>query len=306
MQPTTRADGPSPPPPPVVPAVVPAPGPVPGDDVAAQVLHLATEINSQADLPSILQTVTDTATTLAGARFGAFFYNAVDDEGGSYVLHVVSGADAEAFRNLPDPRITALFEPTFIGEGTVRIDDLLQDERFVGVPAGHLPVRSYLATPVVARDGDVVGAVLLGHPDPGVFTDRVESAVRLVAVHAAVAVQNARLFAAQREALELAEERTQSLVLLQEITSRLAGMFTVDDAIDGLVGTLSRHLRIKRVGVYRLQDGELRALRSRSTAPTEAVLDSIPAWAEAVDEVDGTDRNRPALGLGGQDLAHFA
>lgn len=298
MQPTTSADGTTPP--------VPASGLGAGDDVAALVLHLATEINSQADLASILQTVTDTAATLAGARYGAFFYNAVDDEGDSYVLHVVSGPDAGSIGSLPDPRITPLFEPTFLGEGTIRVDDLLEDDRYAGLSVGHLPVRSYLATPVVARDGGVIGAVLLGHPDPGVFTDRAESAVRLVAVHAAVAVQNARLFGAQREALELAEERTQSLVLLQEITSRLAGMFTVDDAIDGLVGTLSRHLGIKRMGVYRLEQGQLRALRSRSTAPGGAVAGSIPAWAEAVDPVNGPDRGRPALGLGGQDLAHFS
>ena len=56
--------------------------PASGDvDAAALVLHLAAELNSQADLPSVLQTVTDTATTLSGARFGAFFYNAFDDDG---------------------------------------------------------------------------------------------------------------------------------------------------------------------------------------------------------------------------------
>jgi GAF domain-containing protein len=46
------------------------------------------------------------------------------------------------------------------------------------MPAGHLPVRSYLAVPVVSRSGEVLGGLFFGHADPGVFTDRAE---RLVA-----------------------------------------------------------------------------------------------------------------------------
>jgi serine phosphatase RsbU (regulator of sigma subunit) len=280
--------------------------PASGDvDAAALVLHLAAELNSQADLPTVLQTVTDTATTLSGAQFGAFFYNAFDEAGSSYVLHVISGADAEKFFSLPSPRITALFEPTFTGKGSVRTDDVATDSRFSGFPADHLPVRSYLATPVIGRKGVVIGALLLGHADPGVFTDASESAVQLVAAHAAVAVENARLFAEQSAALELAEERAQSLQLLQEVTSRLAGMFSVDDAIDGLVGTLVTHLDIERMGVYRIDGDVLRALRAREV-PGDASDVAASAWTAAVDVSGEPDELRAALGLGGQDLAHFA
>ena len=47
-----------------------------------------------------------------------------------------------------------------------------------GMPEGHLPVRSYLAVPVVSRSGEVIGGLFFGHPEPGVFTERAE---RLVA-----------------------------------------------------------------------------------------------------------------------------
>jgi hypothetical protein len=48
------------------------------------------------------------------------------------------------------PRNTAIFNPTFQGEGVVRIDDVTQDPRYGkntpyhGMPEGHLPVRSPL------------------------------------------------------------------------------------------------------------------------------------------------------------------
>jgi hypothetical protein len=59
------------------------------------------------------------------------------------------------------------------GEGTVRCDDVLQDARYgqnaphAGIPAGHPPVRSYLAVPVALRNGDVIGCLFFGHPEPG-------------------------------------------------------------------------------------------------------------------------------------------
>ena len=100
-------------------------------------------------------------------------------------LYAVAGIPREAFEQFSLPRNTALFGPTFRGEGTVRIADVRQDERFgknpphFGMPAGHLPVVSYLAVPVTARAGEVLGGLFFGHPDPDVFDERAERFARL-------------------------------------------------------------------------------------------------------------------------------
>jgi signal transduction histidine kinase len=68
------------------------------------------------------------------------------------------------------------------------------------MPEGHLPVRSYLAVPVVSRSGEVLGGLFFGHPEREVFTERAERVVIGIAAQAAVAIDNARLYqAAQRE-----------------------------------------------------------------------------------------------------------
>src|SRR5689334_17384079 len=64
------------------------------------------------------------------------------------------------------------------------------------MPAGHLPVRSYLAVPVVSPSGEVHGRLFFGHAETGVFTERDEPMLVAVAAHAAVAIDNARLHAA--------------------------------------------------------------------------------------------------------------
>src|SRR5262249_5872687 len=114
-------------------------------------------ISAELNLQSVVQEVTDAATELVGARFGAFFYNVVDHSGESYMLYTLSGAPREAFAHFPMVRNTALFGPTFRGEGTIRIEDVKKDPRYgknspyQGMPPDHLPVRSYLAVPVVSR-----------------------------------------------------------------------------------------------------------------------------------------------------------
>src|SRR5688500_19379748 len=60
-------------------------------------------IASQLDIEKLLQTVTDAATSLAGARFGAFFYNRVNERGEDYLLYTLSGAPREAFEKFGHP-----------------------------------------------------------------------------------------------------------------------------------------------------------------------------------------------------------
>ena len=62
------------------------------------------------------------------------------------------------------------------------------------MPKGHLPVRSYLAAPVVSRSGEVLGGLFFGHSTPGKFTEQHEAILTGVAAQAAIAMDNARLF----------------------------------------------------------------------------------------------------------------
>jgi PAS domain S-box-containing protein len=175
--------------------------------------EVGVEVAASLDQGAIVQKVTDVATALTHAEFGAFFYNVIDAQSGeAYMLYTLSGVPKEAFEGFPQPRSTAVFAPTFHGEGVVRLDDVTQDPRhgqnppYYGMPKGHLPVRSYLAVPVTAGSGDVLGGLFFGHSRPGVFTEQHEQLALGVAAWAAVALENARLYRAAREADRLKDE----------------------------------------------------------------------------------------------------
>jgi len=150
-------------------------------------------VASTLDREAIVQKVTDIATELTRAEFGAFFYNVTDAASGdAYMLYTLSGASREAFAQFPHPRATAVFAPTFQGEGPVRFDDVTADPRYgksspyFGMPAGHLPVRSYLAVPVKGLKGDVLGGLFFGHSEVGIFTEQHERLALGVAAWASV------------------------------------------------------------------------------------------------------------------------
>ena len=170
-------------------------------------LHrIGSALASELDLERVLQLATDEVTTLTGAQFGAFFYNVTNDAGEAYMLYTLSGVPRSAFGNFPMPRNTAIFGPTFRGEGIVRVADVTQhpdfgrNPPFNGMPAGHLPVRSYLAVPVISRSGEVLGGIFLGHSEIGIFTDEHEQLAEGIAGSTAVAIENARLYTAAEKA----------------------------------------------------------------------------------------------------------
>jgi PAS domain S-box-containing protein len=214
-------------------------------------------IASNLDLEKVLQTVTDIATQLSGAKFGAFFYNVNDEHGESFQLFALSGAPREAFERFGLPRNTPVFDPTFSGIGIVRSADITQDPRYGtmaphrGMPAGHLPVRSYLAAPVISHRGDVLGGLFFGHPEPNVFTERAERLVAGVAAQAAIAMDNARLYEAAQ--LEIAQRHRAEAALRE-----------ADQRKDEFLATLAHELRNPLAPIRQA------ALLSNSASATEA------------------------------------
>ncbi len=265
------------------------------DDLEA-VVRLAIGINSGFDLDHVVQATCDAATALSDAQFGAFFFDAVDEKGESPRLFTVSGIPRERFASLGMPGKSRLLGPTFDGVATIRLDDVTADPRFgrnapyLGFPPGHPPMRSYLAVPVSGRWRALTGALLLGHERPGMFTERHERLVLVIAAHAAVAIDNAKVFATERRARAEAEEAAGRLERLQSITARLSQARSLEEVAEVVVTTAAAGVSADRATLAHLSaDG--RRLRVLSAVGYEddvigrftdmSLDDEVPA-AEAV------------------------
>jgi len=264
------------------------------------------------DLQKIVQAVTDAATAVSGAAFGAFFYNVTDADGESFMLYAISGVPRETFATFPMPRNTELFGPTFRGEGPIRIDNVTKDPRFGknpphhGMPPGHLPVASYLAVPVVSRGGEVIGGLFFGHPEPGRFGEREEQVVVGLAAQAAVAVDNARLYEKEQQARLDAEaaNRTKDeflATLSHELRTPLNAILgwarmlesggLTPEVRHNALGVIVRNAKMQSqliedlLDVSRIVSGKLMLeTRPMALAPVvEAAIDTIRPSAEAKD-----------------------
>lgn len=194
---------------------------------------LGATLSAELDLERVVQAVTDAGVALTGAEFGAFFYNVVDQKGESYTLYTLSGVPRSKFESFAMPRNTAVFAPTFSGEGIVRSGDITRDPRYgrnaphAGMPKGHLPVCSYLAVPVTSRSGEVLGGLFFGHSMSDMFGEAAEQIMTGVAGQAATAIDNVRLFVAEQRELEerrraeveLKRQRDEFLTLADNISS---------------------------------------------------------------------------------------
>jgi len=241
---------------------------------------VARSLATQRDLEKVVQEVTDAATRLTGAQFGAFFRNTVDAHGQGLILYTLSGAPREAFEKFGIPRTTALFEPIFAGSGSIRIADVTKDPRYGrnpphrGMPEGHLPVKSYLAVPVVSRAGVPLGGLFFGHAATGVFDERSERIAEGIATQAAVAVDNASLYLSLAQSTRRLEAQLGQLRLLAQITRAIDQRKDLSAIFQGVVDTLEAELPVD-FSCSCMREGEADDLVVKELGPRAVELMSL-------------------------------
>ncbi len=163
-------------------------------------------VTSELELNTVLRRIVDLAAELAGARYAALGIPGPDGELTSFLTSGMTEAEEARIGDLPHGRgILGLLlaEPR-----TIRLADLTTHPASVGFPENHPPMRSFLGVPIVAR-GRVLGNLYLTEKRfGGDFTDEDARLVELLARHAAVAIENARLYAA----IELQQERLRTII----------------------------------------------------------------------------------------------
>ncbi|MDQ4098757.1 MAG: GAF domain-containing sensor histidine kinase, partial [Actinomycetota bacterium] len=205
----------------------------------------------------------------------------------------------------PLPRTHGLLAAMLTDPEPYRTDDIRADPRFEWWPEAHPRMRSFLGVPLLFK-GDIVGAFYLTDKEDG-FDDADVDLVRGLAAHAAVVIENARLFEASR-ARSIAEERsrlardlhdalTQRLFSLNLTLEAAAATAAGDDpaptveAIQQARGLVDSALAELRTLIFELRppalesDGLLGALRkhaallSRAHAVPVTVTDTRPPGA---------------------------
>jgi signal transduction histidine kinase len=179
----------------------------------AQLNRIAIALTSEFDLHRLLQMITDAARKVTVAEYAAFFLTPEimdesanqSDDSVSFNLAAISGATPQIekhFRYLGQVKGRGVLHPVFWEGMSIVVDDVHSDPRYVGVPRGHIPVRSFLGVQLRTREGTILGAFLIGDTHPFRFQARHVELVEALSAQAAVAIHNAQLVARERLAME--------------------------------------------------------------------------------------------------------
>jgi signal transduction histidine kinase len=172
---------------------------------AIQALDAAVRgIGGVLDVDEVLQLITDRVRPLVGARYAAL---GIVDEAGLITRFVTSGitaAQREAIGDLPRGR--GLLGLIIRENRSYRIPHMAEHPQRYGFPPNHPPMESFLGVPVTVK-GEAIGRLYLtdkqGAPE---FSVEDEALVETFALHAGIAMENARLHE-QVQRLAIVDER---------------------------------------------------------------------------------------------------
>jgi signal transduction histidine kinase len=191
-------------------------------------------VAAERSVESILQKLVHAARALVGARYAAL---GIPDGEGAFAEFITSGMSDKLIAAMgPLPRTHGLLGAMLEVEEPYRTPDIRRDPRFHGWwPRAHPEMRSFLGVPIVSRNG-VIGAFYLTDKEAASeFEHEDEELIVMLAAHAAIAIENARLYERSRE-LSIVEERNRlALELHDAVSQKLFGLVLSAEAVETLL-----------------------------------------------------------------------
>ncbi len=160
-------------------------------------------VAAELDIDRVLQLIVDRVRDLIGARYAAL---GIADQRGRFERFITSGISPEARARIGEaPHGRGLLGLIIHDSRTVRTPDITGHPERYGFPANHPVMHSFLGAPVTVK-GRSVGNLYLADKQGLQFTEDDERLVEMFAVHAGIAIENARLHD-QVQRLAVVEER---------------------------------------------------------------------------------------------------
>jgi signal transduction histidine kinase len=259
-------------------------------------------ILGELSVDAILQKLVDASRELGRARYAAL---GIPDGRGGFAKFLTAGmSDARAAMIGDLPRTHGLLGATLDETASWRVPDIREDPRFEGWPDLHPEMRAFMGVPICLR-GRVIGAFYLTHTAAARrFSDDDQRVIELLAAHAAVAIENARLFERSRE-LSVIEERNRLARELHDSVTQT--LFSLDLTAAAAATLVERDPGKAVAEILRLQElarsaiAEMRSLVFELRAPeldSDGFVPTLRKHVEILRRVHRTDVRLEVLGDG--------
>jgi signal transduction histidine kinase len=209
-------------------------------------LETGIAISSELSLGAVLQRIVEAAALLTDAKYAAL--GVIDQAGTGLERFVTTGIDEETRTAIgPLPVGRGILGVLISDAQTLRLHDLGSDSRSVGFPPGHPPMRTFLGMPIRLR-GVAYGNLYLTEKAGGVdFDEEDVELLTVVAGQAAVAIENARLYEAERTTRSRQER-------LQLVTDLALAHPDFDDLLSVLLPLISKLVAADTCALFLLDE----------------------------------------------------
>ena len=153
---------------------------------------------------AVLQVIVDQVRPLVGAKYAALGIVGPDGEIERFITSGIDPGERARIGDLPHGR--GILGLLITESRTIRIRDLATDPRRYGFPPNHPEMHSFLGVPVTVQGRSVGNLYLTERSDALEFSDEDERIVETFALHAGIAIENARLHE-QVQRLAIVDER---------------------------------------------------------------------------------------------------
>ena len=152
----------------------------------------------------VLQVIVDQVRPLVGAQYAAL---GIVDAHGVMERFITAGIDRDTRATIGHiPRGHGMLGLIVRENRSFRIPDITVDPRRFGFPPHHPPMHSFLGVPVTVQGRSVGNLYLTNKADADEFSEEDQALVETFAVHAGIAIENARLHEQVRR-LAVVDER---------------------------------------------------------------------------------------------------
>jgi signal transduction histidine kinase len=139
----------------------------------------------------VLQVIVDQVRPVVGARYAAL---GIVDAAGRIEKFITSGIDAATRQRIgPLPEGRGLLGLIIRENRSFRIPDIGADPRGSGFPPNHPPMTSFLGVPITVKGVSLGRLYLTDKVGAAEFSDEDQALVETFALHAGIAMENARL-----------------------------------------------------------------------------------------------------------------
>jgi signal transduction histidine kinase len=225
-----------------------------GADRLTRLIDVGRSLMSELDLESLLQRILETARELTQARYAAV--GILDDRREQLERFLTVGIDEAERRAIGElPRGRGVLGELISHPRPLRHADVELHPRSYGFPIGHPEMHTFLGVPILIR-GSAWGNLYLTEKAGGEeFSEADEAAVVVLADWAAIAIENARLYANVRGRRDELERAVRTLEATSEITRAVGGELQLDRILE-LIAKRGRALVEARAILIALLEGE--------------------------------------------------